>query len=71
MKIFSFLTANYDMIGQAIVVILGAAGLIFETLNKIFGKGDDSALSKVGKMIVKAGEAVKKVLDFFKPKPKI
>lgn len=70
-KLFTWFAANYEMIGQSIMVILAAAGVIFETLNKIFGKGEDSALSKVGKAIVKIGEMVKKVLDFFKPKPKV
>ena len=69
-KAFSFLASNYELILTAIVSILLALGAIAESLNLVFGKGEESALSKVGKALVKAGNVVKKFIDLIKPKAK-
>lgn len=64
MKVVSWIASNYVELLQAIVVILGAMGVILETINKIISKDGVSALSKVAKVIARAGEIVQKVIDF-------
>ena len=70
LKALSFITTNYELILTAVVSILLALGAIAESLNLVFGKGEESALSKVGKALVKAGNVVKKFIDLIKPKTK-
>lgn len=67
MASLKFVGNNYDVILQAVVTVLGALGLVCETINRIIpNDGSESALSKVGKLIAKAGMYVQKAMDFLK-----
>lgn len=67
MEIAKFLGDNYAMILQSIMLIMGALGLICETIIRIIpNNGKESALSKVGLTIAKIGVYVQKVMDFLK-----
>lgn len=67
MKVLKFIADNYEMILNAIVVVLGGLGVVVEGINRIFPtKSSDSAMTKLGKFFTKAGEYVKKILDFLK-----
>lgn len=64
LKTIAFITTNYDMILSSIALILGGLGVVVEGLTRIFPtKEEESALTKVGKFLTKAGEYVKKLLD--------
>ena len=65
MKILAWLSQNYDMVLQSLVVILGALGVVAEAIARLI-PGSESALTKVGKFLAKAGEYIKKILDFLK-----
>lgn len=66
-KTIEFITLHYVDMFQAVLLILAALGMILEAINRIFPtKNPDSFLSKAGAFLVKAGVAVKKLMDFFK-----
>lgn len=62
-----FLKDHYDVILQGIVTIASSLGLICEAINRIIpNKGDESAVTKLGHLLVKAGVYVQKAMDFLK-----
>ena len=62
-----FIKDHYDVILQGIVTILSSLGVICEAINRILpNKGDESAISKFGKIIVNIGTYIQKAMDFLK-----
>lgn len=67
MKTFKWIVDNYEMVLNSIVIVLGALGMIVETVNRFFPTtSNESAMTKLGKFFAKAGESVKKLMDFLR-----
>jgi hypothetical protein len=56
-KAIKFIYNNYDVILQGILTIVSSLCAILEVINRFIpNKGDESAISKIGKSIAKFGE---------------
>jgi hypothetical protein len=67
MKTVKWIADNYEMILNALVVVFGGLGVVVEGINRLLPtKSDASAMTKLGKFFTKAGEYVKKLMDFLK-----
>lgn len=62
-----FVGTNYVVILQGVAAILSSLGIICEAVNRIMpNKGDESAVTKIGKEIAVAGTYVQKTMNLLK-----
>lgn len=67
MKTINWIGENYENILNSIVVVMGAMGVILETINRFIPtKNEDSAMTKLANFFVKGGGLVKKLMDYLK-----
>lgn len=65
MKIVYWIGENYENLFSSILVILGGLGVILEGLFRII-PGQESALTRLGIILTKAGKYVKMIMDLLK-----
>lgn len=65
MKIVYWIGENYENLFSSILVILGGLGVVLEGLFRIL-PGQESALTKLGLALAKAGKYVKMLMDLLK-----